>query len=555
MSRAETMKTVAALKQAGEDAEFYPSSDEIILKVVSDMCVVLDEFHYSRNEMKSVMDIGAGDGRVLKAIQKGMKERNPHSPLIECYAIEKAMFHLSNMPKDITVVGTDFEQQALADKPVGSIFCNPPYSQFVDWTLKILREGSTRWVYLVIPRRWRDNIDIKRAIDARLGEVTSLGEFDFLDADRKANAYVELIRVEFSHKHDDAFDRVIEDMMPELDIFDVELDEEAASSINHEVFQASSNLVEVLVDSYDRDLMSMLQNYKSALSINVRILKELGVCKAGMLKAIRQKISGLKHEYWKTLFDEMGTIKTRLATKQRKAFLQSLRDKVMIDFTANNVYSMLIWVSKWANDFFDEQLIELFRTLSTDSHVEKYKSNQRIWEQVGWRYNKKSNFSGEGNNQATHYKLEYRMVLSHGGISTSQWAHDRDKSRGLSDSAFDLLNDVVTVANNLGFPCSDHPRNYEWKSNKKNVLKLNDGKPLVAVRAFQNGNMHLHFDQKFMLAINVEAGRLLKWIRNPAEAVTEMQVTGEEAKQVEAMFGSSFRISPDEGMLRLSSKV
>jgi hypothetical protein len=548
-----TAATVRALKANNEDAEWYPSTSKIIEKVVCDMCVVLDEFHYSRNEMKSVMDIGAGDGRVLMAIQKGMKERNPHSPLMDCFAIEKAVHHLSNMPKDITVVGTDFEQQALADKPVGAIFCNPPYSQFAEWTLKILREGSTRWVYLVIPRRWRDDVNIKRAIDARLGEVTSLGEFDFLDADRKANAYVEVIRIEFSHKHDDAFDSVIEDMMPELDIFDVELDEEAASSINHEVFQATSNLVEVLVDSYDRDLMSMLENYKAALTINVRILKELGVCKAGMLKAIRQKISGLKHEYWKTLFDEMGTIKTRLATKQRKAFLQSLRDKVTIDFTANNVYSMLIWVSKWANDYFDEQLIELFRTLSTDSSVEKYKSNHRIWVQSGWRYNRKSNFSGDGPEQATHYKLEYRMVLSHGGISMSQWAHDKDQRRGLSDSAFDLLNDIVTVANNLGFPCSDHPRNYEWKSNKKNVLKLESGKPLVAVRAFQNGNMHLHFDQKFMLAINVEAGRLLKWIRNPAEAVAEMQVTGEEAKQVEAMFGSSFRIGADAGMLRLSA--
>lgn len=548
-----TAATVRALKANDEDAEWYPSTDEIIQKVVADMCVVLDEFHYSRNEMKSVMDIGAGDGRVLKAIQKGMKERNPHSPLMECYAIEKAFHHLSNMPKDIVVVGTDFEQQALADKPVGAIFCNPPYSEFAEWVVKIIREGSTRWIYLVIPRRWRDDVNIKRAIESRSGEVTSLGEFDFLSADRKANAFVEVIRVEFGYKTEDAFDRVIEEMMPELNVFDVQLEEEAASSINREVFQASSNLVEVLVDSYDRDLMSMLANYKAALSINIHILKELGVCKAGMLKAIRQKISGLKHEYWKTLFDEMGTIKTRLATKQRKAFLQSLRDKVTIDFTANNVYSMLIWISKWANDYFDEQLIELFRTLSNDSNTEKYKSNQRIWVQSGWRYGKKSNFSGEGPEQATHYKLEYRMVLSHGGISMSQWAHDRDQRRGLSDSAFDLLNDIVTVANNLGFPCSDHPRNYEWKSNKKNVLKLNDGKPLVAVRAFQNGNMHMQFNQKLMLAINVEAGRLLKWIRNPAEAVAEMQVTGEEAKQVEAMFGSSFRISPDAGMLRLAA--
>lgn len=56
-----------------------------------------------------------------------------------------------------------------------------------------------------------------------------------------------------------------------------------------------------------------------------------------------------------------------------------------------------------------------------------------------------------------------------------------------------------------------------------------------------------------MLAINVEAGRLLRWIRNPAEACAEMGVTGEEAKQVATLFGASYTITPDAGFLRLAS--
>lgn len=549
--------TVRALKENDEDFEWYPTTEEIIAKVVRDIMAEVDSYHYTRRDLESVLDIGAGDGRVLKAIQAKLEVQDKHGHKrteIECFAIEKAMHHLSNMPKDITVIGTDFEQQTLVDKPVGVVFCNPPYSVFEEWMLKIVREASSQLIYLVVPRRWHDSEEIQLVIKRRAGEVKSLGEFDFEDADRRASAKVEVIRIEFADKHKDAFNSVLEDMMPEFDVFNVELPEDDDDEkIDRELFKASENLVDVLVDSYDRDLLAMLENYKAALRIDRRVLKEIGVHKAGVLDAIRQKIKGLKGKYWKALFDEMSTIKERLATKQRQSFLRSLSDKVTIDFTANNVYSILIWVSKWANDYFDEQLIELFQSLSNHSNVVKYKSNERVWTKADWRY--RDYQYNEREPKPSHYKLEYRMVLTHGGISSSSWSFERDQYRGLASNAYELLSDIVTVANNLGFACKDGPGKYRWESNKQNVLTLNNGQPLVAVRAFKNGNMHLHFNPKVMLAINVEAGRLLKWIRNPAEACEEMQVTGEEAKQVVKMFGSSFRISPDAGMLRLGNSA
>mgnify|MGYP003858822729 CR=1 FL=1 len=541
MSRSETMKLVAELKAAGEDAEFYPTTDEIIRKVARDIDKTQDNNRHER--LKSVLDIGAGDGRVLKAIQKFLKSRELH---VDCYAIEKAIHHLSNMPKDITVIGTDFEQQTLVDKPVSVIFCNPPYSEFEQWVMRIVREASTAYVYLVIPRRWRDSIEIKRAIEARLGEVTSLGEFDFENADRKAQAKVEVVRIEFGYEKRDAFRSVIEDMLPELDVFDVELEPDVVD-LHQDMISGSKNLVEALTDAYDAELVKMVENYRAAMRIDAHVLKELGVTKDRVLDGIKLKIKGLKNKYWKALFNEIDTITQRLATKQRNSFLESLKDKVSIDFTANNVYSILIWVSKWANDFFDEQLIELFMALSTDSCVVKYKSNDRVWTKAGWRY-----LRGE-ETDPTHYKLEYRIVLSRGGICTSDYGFERDQHRGLQSSSFEILKDIVTVANNLGFPCKDSPKNYQWESNKQNTLILSNGKPLVAVRAFKNGNMHLHFDPKVMLAINVEAGRLLKWIRNPAEACSEMGLQGDDAKQVAEMFGSSFRITPDSGFLRLTA--
>jgi len=185
--------------------------------------------------------------------------------------------------------------------------------------------------------------------------------------------------------------------------------------------------------------------------------------------------------------------------------------------------------------------------LSTESCVVRYQSNDRVWTKGDWRYLR------EDDERPSHYRLEYRIVLSYGGINTSQWAYERDSYRGLTSNAFELLMDIVTVANNLGFSCADSPKNYTWSSNIQRTLMLENGEPLIAVRAFKNGNMHFHFNPKVMLAINVEAGRLLKWIRHPQEACEEMQVTGQEAEAVSRMFGSSFRIGTDAGVLKLTN--
>ena len=536
-----TAAVVRQLKQDEQDLEWFPTTKEIIAKVAYSLMSHLGCYS-DAIRTPSLLDIGAGDGRVLLAVQKLVEKEDKHGKLT-LYAIEKAAYHLNNMPKEITVLGTDFEEQALADKPVGAIFCTPPYSQYEEWVLKILKEASTAHVYLVIPRRWRDNAEIQRAITARDGEVESLGEFDFEDADRRARAKVEIVHIRWARSHQDAFDAVVKDMLPELDVFDMPPEEEKTADAGLILHREKGDMIEYLVEAYGRDLAELLENYKAAMRIKASILAELGVSKDSVTQSIRLKIKSLKNRYWETLFHEMATITNRLATKQRAAFLESLGNKLSIDFTFNNVYSILIWVTKWSNDYFDTQLVELFETLSHDSNVVKYKSNDRVWTQNDWRYRQYDYDRPDG--APSHYTLEYKMVLTHGGICNSEWAHQREQYNGLIEPAFNLLQDIRTVANNLGFPCAVGPRGYQWAAGASNTMLLQNGDPLVEVRAFKNGNMHLRFNPRVMLAINIEAGRLLGWIRNPAEACQEMELKGDEIQQATALFGSQFKIGSE----------
>ena len=140
------------------------------------------------NTPPSLLDCGAGDGRVLDTLMNGLK-----------YAIEKSKILVQSLSKDIFVVGTDFTQNTLIDKKVDVIFSNPPYSEYEGWAEKIILEANARYIYLVIPSRWESSEAISEAIKSRKAKFEILGQFDFMEADRKARAVINVIKFDLAY--------------------------------------------------------------------------------------------------------------------------------------------------------------------------------------------------------------------------------------------------------------------------------------------------------------------------------------------------------------------
>lgn len=513
----------------GEDYEWYPTTEEIIQVVAKDM---KSRFNRRYDDTpKSMLDIGAGDGRVLLRVEELLRGDEPeHCRIsIKKYAIEKAYPHLMAMPKEIVVVGTDFHQQQLVGKRFGTAFCNPPYKEFETWMIRIIRELSCSVIYLVVPKRWRKNKQIAEAIQFNGAKVKSLGEFDFEDADRKARAVVEVIRFRGGMSATKAFDAAVEEMLPELKTFESRLEKSKEGKTAHCQVTKSDGLIRNLVNAYDKKIDDMYQAYQAIVKTDPYVLSQLGVDKSSIINGIRLKSDNLKSEYWKRLFDNLTEVTKKLATKQRKEFLESLegRGEGRVDFTESNILSVLIWISKSYKDHVDRQIIDLFKYMSRVSCVETYKSNQRVFEKSHWGY-----LQGD----ASHYKLNYRIVMeTRGGIYTGQWSYE--DCNGLCLSTRDVLMDFITVANNLGFDCDDKVENYHWKSNKQNIFLRNDGEQLAAVRAFKNGNVHIKMANDFCLALNVQAGKLLGWLRTSREAAEELQE--KDVESVEKYFAKS----------------
>lgn len=512
------MNLITQLKEADQDFEFYPTTNEIIRRLVSNLKASRYDFH-----RRSMLDIGAGNGKVLKAI------RDAECGIGDLYAIERSAILRGQLDADIFVVGTNFHEQSLLSKPVGIVFCNPPYSEFEAWAVKIIRECAAESAFLVIPQRWERSTNIADALAYRRTEAKIIGSFDFEDAeDRAARAKVHLLRIDFRHG-DDAFERFFKETFSELiqrfegNTEDEDERQRAKGGRKRPFHQlvAGADYPERMVALYHDEMANIQRNYQLVSELDPELLREFEVTPKRIMALLKQRITNLRTEYWHELFDRMRPITDRLTSKTRKALLVTLGANLHVDFTVSNIHAVIVWAIKNANRYIESQFIESYELMVDKANVVLYKSNQRVFVQDGWRYSADQN---------THFALDYRIVTHRvGGIKRG---YSWESRNGLTTSANEFLGDLLTIANNLGFLCStDHPnlngQSHEWISGKPRSFNYTNTEGehdiLFEARAFQNGNIHLRLSKKLALALNVEYGRLKGWLRDAAEAVEELK--------------------------------
>lgn len=529
-------KIVDNLKASNQDFEWYPTTQAMLEAIKADAKTA--RFSPSENSL-NVLDCGAGDGRALDFLAgKGDK-----------YAIEKSTILLAQQSKEIIPVGTDFHQSTLIDKEVDIVFSNPPYSEYEQWAIKIIKEANAPLIYLVIPARWINSEAIKAALAARKTkepEVIYMG--DFLDADRSARANINILRIDtryesshWSRKESrvDPFDLWFAKAFPQQKGARDKSHGEDSDNLKKELQQelvTGRNLIDILIELYQRDLGKLQQNYTAALSLDPELMQELGIKSSELAKAVKQKIKGLKNIYWKELFSNYAAITSRLTSASRKTILDKLNTNTSVDFNHDNAYAVTMWVIRNANHYYDQQLIDLVETMVRKANVNLYKSNKRTFGDEEWRYG----WYEQAPKELSHYQLELRIVLDRcGGINNSEWEYSRSRNNGLTESAYDFIYDLTIIAANLGYGSIDRPNSFTWESGKGNNFTLQKGGTLMNVRAFKNGNMHIKFDQSFMRRLNIEFGRLKGWVKDWSQAAEEMNIPEDEAKQG---FNSLFRL-------------
>lgn len=492
------MKLVKDIKQAGQDFEFYPTTNEIIEKMVSSF----PEFYRGY----SFLDIGAGNGKVLEAVNATKK-----------YAIEKSQILASQMPKDVLFCGSDFEQQTLFDIVADVTFSNPPYSRFVEWVVKILTESRSEYIYLVIPNRWRNNLQINTAIKERKASFEILGEFDFLESeDREARAVVDLIQIKTPNSHCDRFESFVANQFPkpkEPSQEEVEFQETKAN------LSKGEDYLERLVSCYNTEREKLQNTYLACLQLDCEILAGLEIDPKKLATLIREKLQTLRDAYWRMIFDKLDVINDRFTTKNKREFITTLLSNTHVEFIEDNVRMIVHWMIGQANRNIDKQLVQVWESMIELCNVTLYKSNKRTFGTDSWRFRNQLD-----ENAASHFKLDLRIVAHYCGGIHQGWSYQ--KRNGINERANDFLSDLRVVAINLGYldptKLSDLP---EWTSGKKqNIEGTHDGERevIAEIKAFKNQNLHIKFSRKFLCSLNCEYGKIKGWLLNGEQAAEEL---------------------------------
>jgi hypothetical protein len=459
--------------------------------------------------IKSFLDVGAGDGRVLDSI-KGVKG---DIKVEKRYGIELAKAQADDLiNRGVFIIGRDFHKCSLVDQWYSVIFCNPPYSEFKVWAEKLFREANFVVMYLVLPVRWKETLD--RHCGLELYDVKTVGEFDFLNADRPARAKVNLIRVthrkvkiedrygtrfEFgSEDEPDSFERWINET---IGTFEGTPDE----SENEKTLKLKGSTIEDLIVGFEQEAKALFDLFKSIGNTPFRIIQALNIDRKSILELIRNDIRSLKKRYWRAAFDRLEPIKSRLTSETRNRLLSEMEEFSTLDFNEDNLYSIVVWVIKHFNEYMDEQLLSVFDKLTSQDYIKAYKSNAH-WIKDNWRY------TGKG--KPEKYILDYRLVTQ------CYKSYQYEAS---------VIDDFIVICRGLGFYISEY-RYFDFKAlGDEQQFYANDGKIAFTVRLYKNRNAHMKINKDLMMKFNIEVARLRKWINSHVDIQDEFEVSEKEA--------------------------
>ena len=485
---------------------------------------------------QSILDIGCGSAKLRS-----------YFPASDYFVIEKSRILIDRLPPDIYVLGTDFNACTLIDKKVDMIFCNPPYSEFKEWTIRIIKEGNFDEAFLIIPQRWQVDADIKQALIDNVVNYEIIDTTDFLDAERQARAKVNIIKFTKSRYSDSRvdpfkswFENTFQFKEKKDRTYDFTYAENKKEKIQNQLVGAE-NKVDFLVNMYDDEMARLFNSFKAICGLDEETLHDIGVETRKVIESLKFKIQNTKILYWRLVFDYLDEITKRLTAESRRTLFQKFERLQEVDFNRENIQAVVIWVLKNASSLFDEQLVSLYKQFTTPDNIVKYKSNQRVFKR-----NEYWNTRFDDKNSVSHYCLTYRMVVDNLYFKKSYCWNGEEVDR---DKAHTIVDDLSAIAYNLGFEVVS--KDIATEFGEKYYIMGEGCRPLIEFKLYKNGNTHLKLNIEFCKAMNVEVARLLGWIQDRSDVEKEFP---EDMADAGKYFGANFRFSIEKPNVKLLGK-
>jgi hypothetical protein len=239
-----------------------------------------------------------------------------------------------------------------------------------------------------------------------------------------------------------------------------------------------------------------------------------------MLEIIKESINGLKKKYWRATFDKLEPVQKRMTFSTRERIFNNIKEFRTLDFNADNIYSIVVWIINNANIGILDQIGEVFDKMTTSEYIEAYVSNKH-WVKSDWRHTD-SDWKYQKLPPRWKLGLDYRIVVE----ANNQYQYSSMGRRTVVD-------DFIVICRNLGFPIADgkEPRYDIHQAEQK--FYTEDGELAFTLRYYTgNHNAHLKINKKLLMKFNIEVAKIRKWMSDPDDVVEEYDIPKDEATKL-----------------------
>lgn len=364
------------------DNQFYPTPTQIIKKMLSDV---------NFDMINSVLEPSAGKGDIAEAVKSKMESRYREDVDIDCIEIEENLRHILR-GKGLRVVYNDFLTYS-TQKEYELIVMNPPFADGDKHLLKALemqkRNGGSVICLLNAETIRNPFSNIRKDLVSKLNEYDAKIEYipnAFVDAERKAEVEVALIKVKLPEVNRDSF--IIDNLKKAETVTDKEI-------IPNKLI--TDDFLENIVQQYNMEVsagVKLINEYKAMCPYIMSAFKEdeqrgyfsdkpmLELSETSVNKYIKM----VRRKYWSALFSNKQ-FTGRLTGNLRDEFYSRVSELEDYEFSLYNIYEIKIQMSQSMVKGVEKTIIALFDKLSYEhSWNDEYSKNIHYFN--GWKTNK-----------------------------------------------------------------------------------------------------------------------------------------------------------------------
>jgi hypothetical protein len=475
---------------------FYPTPENLASKMVAKI----------NGHPAAILEPSAGKGDLLDAVNRVKYDRWSYA---DFSVIEKDPTLQSVLKgKGYLLLDDDFLRFSGPDK-FDLIIANPPFNHGAEHLLKaidIMYSGQI--IFLLNAETIRNPFSmIRKELVKKLKALNAEIEFHtgaFHDAERKTDVDVALINI--------VIDRNIEeDLFDGADATVADCHEQIEE--NYEI--TTGNHIEDLVAEYNQVVQvatdTILGYYRNSkkiwpyIGLNREPEKHYSGAEA-LTEKVRSTLNGtlrlIRRDFWHRTLD-LKEVRSRLTTKRKKEFEQSIKEHSNMDFTENNIRAFLLNLINCYDDTLTKAVLEIFN-LFTIKHC---------WEKGGVFTDNIHYFDGWKTNNA--FRVGKKVIIPvHGGHGNGPFLSWMDRNKWeLSYSAEEALRDIDIVMNYF-----DGCRQYTSVTQALN-RSFADGQSrnirstYFIITAYKKGTLHLTFrDENILRRFNVAACLGKEWL-------------------------------------------